>query len=393
MADFKTPFLFDYIDISQQYSFNDSASVVIKNSRNGINNFDGFGQGQLKTAVTKGLAEFLERRAFFVEILPEKALRISDFYNQISHAWAAAIDQCWNKLELTNAGYSVPCNVVFSIFNGSAQLVPNEIISLRASEEMPRVLFSDSCGNSFHTDLAAAFENSIFEFLERQNLIAYWNSARELKTFKLRHDDCNLGRFNPALKLLLEEGEIFVISTNIHFKIYSYLCLFRGKKKGCLVKFASSGAAKLCPVVGLRSALDELIGSYNFMKFHADPSNAEIKNLDEYKRTFLSFNSPETIYQFKLPKTFKKLPSTHFVAGKAYKFCETIESIANVSKNVYLFSKLAFANKLLKTGVVTKVLSPDFYLHMNQTIPSNFNNSFARLSGIAKPKMLPLPFP
>lgn len=371
------------------------ASVPRSVSSDGILNYGG-GTGVGWDAPRKAFGEFFERNHFFnaVKISSHKPLKtieplpfrqkLAHYCQQIQHTTADCLQ------------HSFYFTTVSNLFDGTEREFFLNAISLHGqASDSAFITFSDSCACASHSTKQNALTSSLTEFLERQSLLGSWT------TKKIRYT------INPMLLLkitpyailvdsLLENGHLFIFENGINLPGYSIIIFYFSKSAKDLVQYSVGSNADLSLKNAIVCALEELWQCYNFQYNTESSFSLPDKAGSDYHLHFQQCNnlSVKNLIPF-----FDKLDSSTFDMNSledieempSYSYNRAIIELGNISCDIYCYEQF---DPILNI-YYSKIVSPDFFMHMSVDKPLNFDNAYAQTLGVNRSNAYKekIPFP
>ncbi|WP_390955506.1 YcaO-like family protein [Pseudomonas moorei] len=344
-----------------------------------LNGGSGIGNGS--SSIKAALGEYFERRHFYMEVKSDVVGHLNySLANIEAEKFAFAFAQ-------TNEGglvfeqalnHSYNLTRVSRVSDWSDCYIPTACISLNYNKiESENTIYPlrDTCGCSFHWRFEEAVFGSIKEYLERQFLAKFWLTKQCARLVSV--DDVRLAlRQSGACSVyeaLSKSGEVTII--DVSDAAYPGLCLlavYGQKDKTRHVKYCAGISYAETLKAALEKSLYELWQTYRFIDlFQATGGNvAEIE--DSYLRYFLSCNAYET-YQEITDVEFNKVVVPDSLPDFSLQNFLTVLNKRQVDGYLYV-NYLAISNELY---YFCKFISPDFFLHMNNSRGINILNKYS----------------
>lgn len=354
----------------------------------------GGGSNSIKTAI----GEHFERRHFYREVFSKKRGFLSETLSESEAlGFAEAFVQTSNKkVSLADiGGYKFALSQVVRASDFSTCFIPTACISLSSynlGDDSVLYPLRDTCGCSFHWCADIAFLGAIKEYLERQFLVRFWLtktcrsriSSKQVVQLLVRRDVLHL--YN-ALSM---SGEItFLDISDTRFPGFCILVVYGQEKDGRHVKYCAGMAYSSDMSIALEKSLLELWQTFRFMNVFRATGSEESKLEDSYIRYFLSCNAYET---------YQDVVDVLECGGRRSLQDFTVPDFLSVLKQLgisgYFYSKIEEVNGVV--GVFVKFVSPDLFLHMNNSKNFNLINQYSRafeLSILGSRLAVMVPFP
>lgn len=343
---------------------------------------NGSGVGGGARSIKTALGEYFERRHFYREVLSIKCGFLSDSLTRAEvDGFASALTQTASRLisieEVKKHHFSLTQVMRASDF--SECLIPTVCISLSAHGlEKDNFLYPlrDTCGCSFYWNVDVAFLGAVKEYLERQFLLRFWLTKQCQALFSLGKVECLLRGRN--VKYLYDaltfsgEVSIFDISDN-RFPGVCLLAVYGQNDGDRHVKYCAGMSYSGDVGEALEKALLELWQTYRFMDLFKSIGSDERKVEDDYLRYFMTCNEYGTyreITDYVVADGDDRETSLEFSL-------EVFLSVLNgLGVSGYFYSRRARINGV--NCVFAKYVSPDLFLHMNNSKNINLRNSYSK---------------
>ncbi|OIN45833.1 microcin B17-processing protein McbD [Pseudomonas azotoformans] len=336
----------------------------------------GGGSNSIKTAT----GEYFERRHFYREVLAKERGCLSESLSgSESLGFAEAFIQTANK-KTTLAEVSAhrfALSQVARASDFSTCFIPTVCISLSSHSVGDDNVFyplRDTCGCSFHWCPNTAFLGAIKEYLERQFLIRFWltkmcrslipaTEARKLLASReVRH----------LYGLLSMSGDItFLDISDSRFPGCCILVVYGQERNDRHVNYCAGMAYSSNMTLALEKSLLELWQTFRFMNVFKATNSDEEKLEDSYIRYFLSCNAYETYLE-----TVNVLECGGVGSIQDFTLPEFLLVLKQLDIAGYFYSRLEEINGV--AGVFVKFVSPDLFLHMNNSQNFNLINKYSK---------------
>lgn len=270
---------------------------------------------------------------------------------------------------------------VYRISDFSRCLIPTVCISIspcRNPIDNQIYPMGDTCGCSAHVDIEAAVTGALKEALERQFLLRFW-LTKTCKAVIKQDKACAMLTDCPSLELFREfakSGETIILDlTDERFPGSCILFCYGNKhKKDAKVGFCAGMAYADTPGNALKKATVELWQTFRYM-LSIDSSNSQENDIeDPYLKHFMSCNKYETFVQISTQITSN--PSIINRSPIPFNCRNLINTIRRLNLDGYLYlSHMPAARSNL---YFCKYISPNLFLHMNNSFSFNTLNNYSR---------------
>tara|TARA_B110000091_G_C13687144_1_gene420434 strand:- start:298 stop:1020 length:723 start_codon:yes stop_codon:yes gene_type:complete len=221
--------------------------------------------------------------------------------------------------------------------------------------------------------------SSLNEFIERQALVGSWLGSSGVKQY-----DSNILLTLPKLKRLAEQltqnGDVSIFDISNSLPGYTIVMCYFSKSKKDKVQYVIGVASSGDLIESLTSALTELWQDYIYIYCY-DIDSEKMQDIssvlmfagDSYHMNHFQDNTPQTknrIHYFNTATHTKLIAS----GNKQYNHQKLLEGINKISPNVFVYQQ----KDLNAEFYYTRVISPDFYLHMSIHEPLNFKNRYSK---------------
>lgn len=335
----------------------------------------GFGLRSLQAAY----AEFMERSHFYLNIQSDMRGKLHDCN---SFLVADALYQMINQLKLTPndaKDHEFHLTHVKNIFDDTNDFLPTVMFALSQFDRADRhyIPCIDSSGGAAHTSFEQAFHHSLLEFIERQAVIGSWL----IRQFRYKIDPQVLlyaPQHQKLAKQLLKNGEIHVYDVCLSLPGYAVIILYFAKSRIDCVQYAIGMAAALTPQEAITKALNELWLDYGYLywacraiyddKFFPRDKKKLIRHIDdnnvEKTQKIISYDlqAPCNIHAVE----YNSLPHVHVD--------EALSLIYAISPNIFLYH----CEDTRGDYHYTKIISPDFFVHMAVQETLNIDNQYIK---------------
>lgn len=341
--------------------------------------------------------EFIERRYFYHDVKPD--LQSSYLINSDK----TLVSQLTNAIKQIQIAKSCPTdfefhlNKVTNIITHETAYLPTVMFSLGTDLTRDRqfIPYIDTTGQACHIDYLSALRSSLYEFIERQSLINAWISQKfkaqiNMDTKMLPHQ---VIKFISSIQ---RAGDIVCYDISDFVPIPTLLLLYRSQSKLDAVQYCISAATHHDPKEAFRKAALEFLQTYNFMYMNAGRDNLSLESgRMRYLNNLLACNTIKTVDTFNFSKIKKPTAFENYLQEYQEPLnIETIyEYISQISTKLYAYSDEKVIQD--KKYYFTKVISPDFFLHMATDQRLNFENNYTSKNQLSPTEQTydPIPFP
>ncbi|MBN2990886.1 YcaO-like family protein [Pseudomonas cedrina subsp. fulgida] len=359
---------------------------------------NGSGVGGGSNSIKTALGEYFERRHFYREVISVRRGRLSEsLIEREVFSFAKAFGQTASK-KISTAEierYEFAMSEVVRASDFSKCLIPTACISLSSrnlGKDSLLYPLRDTCGCCFHWDPNVAFLGALKEYLERQFLIRLWLTKKCYSRISVAQAEALLIRndVRHLYNVLAASGEItFLDITDPRFPGFCILVAFGQSKVKHHVKYCAGMAYASDLSVAMGKSLLELWQTFRFVDLFKATDSEEKMLEDSYIRYFLSCNAYETYQDI-----------TDVSECGAWRTSQnfTISQFLSILKRLgisgYFYAKLEKFDG--GDGVFVKYVSPDLFLHMNNSNNFNLINKYSSAfkSSILRSrleKMVPFP--
>jgi len=363
-----------------------------------LNGGSGIGSGS--SSIKTALGEYFERRHFYMEV---KSDVVGDINHSLTRLEAGKFIYAFsqtNEGNLTSAQlakHSYNLTEVLRVSDFSCCHIPTACISLnyhKIESENAIYPLRDTCGCSFHYRFEDAVFGSIKEYLERQFLARFW-LTKECVRLVLESDIKVLlskSRVRMLYDALCKSGEITII--DIPDPDYPGSCLlavYGQKDRKRHVRYCAGMSYAETQSAALEKSIHELWQTYRFIDlFRATESDVEEVE-DSYLKYFLNCNTYGTY------KEIVSVKSRGFDTSESsldFSLSGLLATLKSQQIDGYLY-----INSLVMHGdsyFFCKFVSPDLFLHMNNSRGINFRNKYSENFSsqiLSDRKKIMVPFP
>ncbi|MBM9484929.1 YcaO-like family protein [Pseudomonas sp. ICBG1301] len=362
---------------------------------------NGSGVGGGSHSIKAALGEYFERRHFYREVFSVKSGFLNESLTVTEvDSFIGALTQTASRPvsveEIEKHQFSLTKVVRTSDF--SVCFIPTMFISLSPyGLEKDNFLYPlrDTCGCSFHWRLDFAILGSVKEYLERQFLVRFWLTKQCRSLISPDQVRSLLAGRNVKYlyDALVNSGEVSVFDiSDIRFPGVCVLVVYGQKKTSHHVKYCAGMSYAGEAAEALEKSLLELWQTYRFMDLFKAIEADEEKVEDAYLRYFLSCNNykiyEEVTGDVAIVDDSEKTPLSEF----------SLEVFLSVLKNIdisgYFYVKCSTVNGI--NCAFSKYVSPDLFLHMNNSKNINLNNKYSKgfessILSLRLERMVPFP--
>ena len=363
-----------------------------------LNGGSGIGSGS--SSIKTALGEYFERRHFYMEV---KSDVVGDINHSLTRLEAGKFIYAFsqtNEGNLTSAQlakHSYNLTEVLRVSDFSCCHIPTACISLnyhKIESENAIYPLRDTCGCSFHYRFEDAVFGSIKEYLERQFLARFW-LTKECVRLVLESDIKVLlskSRVRMLYDALCKSGEITIIDiSDPDYPGSCLLAVYGQKDRKRHVRYCAGMSYAETQSAALEKSIHELWQTYRFIDlFRATESDVEEVE-DSYLKYFLNCNTYGTY------KEIVSVKSRGFDTSESsldFSLSGLLATLKSQQIDGYLY-----INSLVMHGdsyFFCKFVSPDLFLHMNNSRGINFRNKYSENFSsqiLSDRKKIMVPFP
>lgn len=340
----------------------------------------GGGTGTGLDLARKAYGEFLERNHFFTSVPVTARKPLSEIDSSLLAAKLKILCQELQTHDAQNIDeHSFYLTRVQHLLDGkSADYLFNAVSLDGKKEDSHFINFNDSCSCASHFSKEKSLLNSLSEFIERQALIGSWMAAR----YRYRIEPellLELTPYSELVKNLLDNGELYIFENALHLPGYSVIIFYFSQSAQDFVQYSVGASAALSLQKALTSALEELWQCYTFQYNVENTHLLEEKAGSDYHLNFQQCNhlGVKDIIPFmdKLPNQSMDIKTKlDLKQHPSFRFEEALSVLMNISSEIYYYHCYDPCTKIH----YTKILSPDFFMHMAVDKRLNFNSAYAR---------------
>lgn len=337
--------------------------------------------GTTLEAICGTIGEFLERRHFFNEVIPDKLLTLSDMVPiEAEDAYSAALMQtAQEKLRPSIRSHQFSCNQVFNLFSHAQVYAPSVFISLSNydfSEDIGFLPSRDTTGCAAHLRLDAALDGALKELIERQSLLRYWITKQVQQELITMENVKYLKRdVQELIKNLQKSGSLKIYDITIPgFPGYAVISLY-GADDSHIVQYCTGLSYSYSAVSAIEKSILELWQSYAFL-YYFKVGGYDIEDIsDNYQRHFWLSNKQETFILMTKEKPLREVLLTDFLARPEATRHELESHLKTITKNIFCYARSESLKDILIWYV--RIFSPDLFIHMDFSSPINQENSIS----------------
>ncbi|WP_244647571.1 MULTISPECIES: YcaO-like family protein [Pseudomonas] len=341
----------------------------------------GSGIGAGSKAIQSALGEYFERRHFYMEVMPDQQGPLGySLTPEEKISFAVALSQTSEKAHQPEKieEHTFNLSEVYRSDDFSSCHIPTACISLSSHKiESDNLLYPqrDTCGCSFHWDPTTAIFGSLKEKLERQFLAKFWLTKRCNKIISPT-DTVNMLRKSNSCALykhLLRAGESTIIDiSDANFPGSCILTVYGNHKKGRHVNYCAGMAYAASVEEAIEKSINELWQTYRFIDVFTATDSAHSDIDDPYLKYFLNCNN-YTTYRTITTTLIQPPPQP----SKSFEFNEQglLAALDNQHIKGFIYLKPMTINN--STCYASKYISPDLFLHMNNSANINLRNKYS----------------
>lgn len=361
----------------------------------------GSGMGNGSSALISATGEFYERRHFYTDVIPDVVgglchslgkMEISRFVQ----AFHQTSEHLFTDSDLISHKYNL--SEVLRTSDLSRCHIPTACIALstvRTETENSIYPLRDTCGCAFGWHPEQAVLGSIKEFLERQFLARFW-----LTSYCAHVIDAKTAAFllkgtcvETLCKALSTSGELtFIDISDTGYPGVCILAVYGQPNSQHNVRYCAGMAYADSIELAVKKSLLELWQTYRFIDLFV-ATEQKIEDIhDPYLKHFLSCNH----YQ-----TYRDITSVHAQTlapvrthPEALGLKHLLRCLTRCKVLGYIYLKMIPIEEHF--GYVCKFISPDFFMHMNNSRNINLKNPysnhfFTEIQSNRKEHMVPFP--
>jgi ribosomal protein S12 methylthiotransferase accessory factor YcaO len=285
-----------------------------------------------------------------------------------------------------------------NIITGEVLLAPRIFFSVSPShKDVKHMPERDSSGGSIHSIPSESYQRSLFEYVERQSLIAAHTFKYHKNSILLKSE---ITRLKTTIRQLIEYftsiGKLYLADISVFDGIYVIAAVFSSDYGP--VKYAIGSSGHLDPNKALEKAILELYQSFVLMLTVHDSSdgiNYETKreSLPPYSLIFCDSNHSKTVFEFSFSEKTNPITIGDFLDQNIGTLDYLHKSISGLTNYLLLFSMTFDLGS--EIFIFNKVFSPDLFLSIN--VGGNINKQNNLTTYLLKSGFTfdfkPIPFP
>jgi|GEM_PF-781124 len=374
---------------------NHLAGVPRSAGSDGVISYGG-GTGTGWAPLKKAYGEFLERNHFFTAVPCSSVKPLKDLHPE--ELRQKLLRYCQEvQLEKTDClEHKFHFAPVYNLFDHQKYEFFYNSIGLNGfGADSHFIPFNDSCACASHGTKEQALLGSLTEFLERQALLGSWTSKKIRYTInpELLFE---LVPYHQLLEYLLDNGELYVFENGVDLPGHSVIMFYFSNSAKDIVQYSVGSSAGLTFEKAIQSALEELWQCYTFQYNAENSQSLEDKAGASYHLNFQKCNtlSVKEIIPFLenySNRSWDVIQKSDLKLLIPVSFSEAVDKLSQISRHIYYYHHY---DGLL--GVhYSKIVSPDFFMHMALDKPINIGNSYAKKLGVTEKNAykVRIPFP
>lgn len=352
--------------------------------------------GETLQSIQGAIGEYFERRHFFNEIVAGSEKKLDEMMvPSAADAFTKAFVQTSLQTENEVRNHKFKTARAFNLFNLEKQEIPAVIVALDNITAANDLIFypdRDTCGCSFHGNLNNAIEGSLNEFMERQSLLLYWLHGKA-NTEISREIITGINHIDEVLLSLRSEGEIRIFDITLPGAPgHAVLTLYGTTNKNSQIKYSTGLSYGESLKKALCKSVTELWQSYICLHNFIIGGYTDDDVIDSYQRHFMSCNKYQSFTDLCESTELLTQDIKLTVEENVSVNHSLLDYLEQISGNIFVY----YARERVRDNLIwyTKVLSPDFFLHMNNFDAINLNNKIYRTgTGIKSRESKMVPFP
>jgi hypothetical protein len=345
-----------------------------------LNGGSGIGSGS--SSLKAALGEYFERRHFYMEIKSELVGNINhslakEEVAKFLHAFSQTNDRNLTSDQISEHAFNL--TKVYRTSDFSSCYIPTACISLNSHRiESENIIYPlrDTCGCSFHWSANRAIFGSTQEYLERQFLARFWLTKKCLNLISHHNAKTllNNSRAQPLYNALNKSGEIAVIDiSDPNYPGTCLLTVYGQKNRRRHIQYCAGMSYAETPSAALEKSTHELWQTYRFIHLFktTDRNIQDIK--DPYLRHFLNCNSYETFKEITSVEPSGIARQNQLIDFSLSGFLSALKT-QQIDSYIYINTTAINGNLYF----FCKFLSPDLFLHMNNSKNINIHNTYSK---------------
>lgn len=351
--------------------------------------------GETMKSIQGAIGEYFERRHFFNEIVANGEKTLYDMMSpHAADAFTRAFVQTSSLAEDVVRTHQFKTTRAFNLFSLEKQEIPAVIIALdniTAASDLTIYPDRDTCGCSFHGNLNDAMDGALCEFMERQSLLLYWLQG-QANTEISGEIITGINYIDEIMSALRSEGEIRIFDITLPGAPgHAVLTLYGTTNEDSQIKYSTGLSYANSMEKALCKSVTELWQSYICMHNFLIGGYTDEDIIDHYQRHFLSCNKYESFTDL-CENTLFRQSDVVLSLENPPSDNDLLNYLEKISDNIFVY----YARERVSENLFwyTKVVSPDFFLHMNGSGAININNKLYRAgNGIKHREFKMVPFP
>lgn len=342
----------------------------------------------------KAYGEFHERNHLFNRVVVDTEKKLSAVEPASYREKLLGLCQLKNQDPAVALDHQFSMTRVYNLFDQQPNDYFYNAISLNCNKkDSPFIRFSDSCACAAHPNKEKALYNSMMEFIERQALLGSWLS----RTYQYTINPALLREITPYQELadlFLDNGELVIVQNANQLPGYSVILFYFAHSNKDLVQYSIGSSSGLSLEEALLSAFEELYQCYSFLYNAESSEGLENKAGAGYHLEFQKCNHGEirhTIPFMQQLRPYHIQTLEDLQQLKRYSYDELLLELASFSNDTYFYHAY---DKSLRLHY-TKILSPDYFVHMSLNNQLNIENKYAQSLKITRDNAFlgKIPFP
>lgn len=355
------------------------------------------GVGATVKSIQGAIGEYFERRHFFNEVSTVSKKTLHEMMPSLSaDAFLSALRQTSSASteQLRNHRFSTVR--AFNAFTLEQVEIPAVLVALdniSVCHDLDFYPCRDTCGCSCHTGLHQSIQGAVGELMERQSLLLYWLTGQA--SYELIPDSMTgVNYIDELIANLVSEGELRILDVTLPGAPgYAILTLYGARNEHSTIKYSTGLSYAPDRESALNKSLVELWQSYICMHNFIIGDYRREDIIDRYQRHFMSCNTYATYAELCQSTQYRKAPLK--LSGIRGEKCDTgslMDFLESITRNLFIYC----SGERISDGCLwhTKVLSPDLFLHMDNSGPLNTDNKLYHPGqGIVVREKVMVPFP
>ncbi|EED9464908.1 microcin B17 processing protein McbC [Salmonella enterica subsp. enterica] len=352
--------------------------------------------GETLKSIQGAIGEYFERRHFFNEIIANGEKTLYEMMTlPAAEAFTEAFVQTSSLTQEEVRAHKFKATRAFNLFSLEKQDIPAVVVALdniTAVDDLKFYPDRDTCGCSFHCNLNDAIEGALFEFMERQSLLLYWLQGKANYEISSKIMTGN-NHTDEILRSLRSEGEIRIFDITLPGAPgHAVLTLYSTTNPDSQIKYSTGLSYAKSLEKALCKSVTELWQSYICLHNFIIGGYTDDDVIDSYQRHFMSCNKYESFADLCENTVLLTDDIKLTVEENLTPEINLLEFLKKISDNIFVY----YARERAGDNLVwyTKIVSPVFFLHMNNFGAINLNNNIYRTGkGIKHRESKMVPFP